>query len=321
MRGVPSVKGWGLLQENAEPHLLGDFANPPVQEIGEPTGGRPLPPDSPLDQGWEANGDTYLIVILSGRHRECNLPGYGKRDELHRGNQASSVLAMPARPDLSRGDTKRTTHSVSFTDKGTSTEARPQLSFDNSELHEVRVDFGSPRGTKLRQSARLPRALLPSNRDLLQTLTSQRGTTSQGRLDRPPKQPEQSPHRGRQLPGTRLPVLQRCGENVEAAEIKTLSEDSRGKHKKCVSANLVRVGQGGIFPLLLRLFWARKCTLHSFVYYSSYIGGCLDVTPLSFRSFRSVPSGIVERRPLLLRSLRLIWGPRQTTPPASHRGS
>ena len=255
---------------------------------------------------------------------------------------------MPARPDLSRGDTKRTTHSVSFTDKGTSTEARPQLSFDNSELHEVRVDFGSPRGTKLRQSAgppratlasshkpvkdrpqsaepsrdvRLPRALLPSNRDLLQTLTSQRGTTSQGRLDRPPKQPEQSPHRGRQLPGTRLPVLQRCGENVEAAEIKTLSEDSRGKHKKCVSANLVRVGQGGIFPLLLRLFWARKCTLHPLVYYSSYIGGCLDVTPLSFRSFRSVPSGIVERRPLLLRSLRLIWGPRQTTPPASHRGS
>ena len=61
--------------------------------------------------------------------------------------------------------------------------------------------------------------------------------------------------------------------------------------------------------------------LHSLVHYSSYIGGCLDVTPLSFRSFRSVPSRIVERRPLLLRSLRLIWGPRQTTPPASHRGS
>ena len=142
-----------------------------------------------------------------------------------------------------------------------------------------------------------------------------------GTTGRPPKQPEQSPDRGRQLPGTRLPVLQRCGENVEAAEIKTLSEDSRGKHKKCVSANLVRVGQGGIFPLLLRLFWARKCTLHSLVYYSSYIGGCLDATPLSFRSSRSVPSGIVERRPLLLRSLRLIWGPRQTTPPASHRGS
>ena len=42
-------------------------------------------------------------MILSRRHRECNLPGYGKRDELHRGNQAST---MPARPDLSRGTQK-----------------------------------------------------------------------------------------------------------------------------------------------------------------------------------------------------------------------
>ena len=207
----------------------------------------------------------------------------------------------------------------------TQTERRPPTSYTGKQPRPTAASHkpvkDRPQSAEPSRDVRLPRALLPSNRDLLQTLTSQRGTTSQGRLDRPPKQPEQSPHRGRQLPGTRLPVLQRCGENVEAAEIKTLSEDSKGKHKKCVSANLVRVGQGGIFPLLLRLFWARKCTLHPLVYYSSYIGGCLDVTPLSFRSFRSVPSGIVERRPLLLRSLRLIWGPRQTTPPASHRGS
>ena len=86
-------------------------------------------------------------------------------------------------------------------------------------------------GKQPRPTAQSGRASPACSSDFLQPLTSQRGSTSQGRLDRPPKQPEQPPHRGRQLPGTRLPVLQRCGENVEPAEIKTLSEDSRGKHK------------------------------------------------------------------------------------------
>ena len=98
----------------------------------------------------------------------------------------------------------------------TQTERRPQTSYT---------------GKQPRPTAQSGRASPACSSDFLQPLTSQRGSTSQGRLDRPPTQPEQPPHRGRQLPGTRLPVLQRCGENVEPAEIKTLSEDSRGKHK------------------------------------------------------------------------------------------
>ena len=214
----------------------------------------------------------------------------------------------------------------------TQTERRPPratLASDHDQLQPRTSLSGTdiPESAEPSRDVRLPRALLPSNRDLLQPLTSQRGTTSQGRLDRPPKQPEQSPHRGRQLPGTRLPVLQRCGENVEAAEIKTLSEDSRGKHKKCVRANLVHVCQGG-FCLCYFVYsgpGSAHCTpLHTTVPTS---GDALTSPP-----FRSVPSkivettlttpiippnlgiatddppckppGIVERRPLLFHSFR-----------------
>ena len=99
-------------------------------------------------------------------------------------------------------------------------------SLRHSEPHEVKSNSGRIRGTKFRQSAGIPRAPLATTSlaaashkpvgdrhttrcgnpvktcKQLQPHTSQRGTTSQGRLDRPPQQPEQSPYRDRPLPGT-----------------------------------------------------------------------------------------------------------------------
>ena len=139
----------------------------------------------------------------------------------------------------------------------TQTERRPPTSCTGKQprptaaSHKPVGDRHNTQSAEPSRDVRLPRAHTTKQPRLTATPHKPARDHQPGTTGRPPKQPEQSPHRGRQLPGTRLPVLQRDGENVEAAEIKTLSEDSRGKHKKCVSANLVRVGQGGIFPLLL----------------------------------------------------------------------